>query len=182
MIDGACKKMLFATLLFLTAPAYAQVSAGLIPKPDYDNALSIGLSYGEQIKRDASFVGWTVEYSRAYKGPWYLNASLAWDTEKDRDKNSQTDTYTVIGTVSYAFSSLMNFTAGYGKGIADDDNKNNQMQFTSGDSSVGVALGTRIPVFPRASPYSLGLSISYEYNISENETDYSFDLGLGRGF
>ena len=176
------KRLLFAALFFLTAPVYAQVSAGLIPKPDYDNSVSFGLSYGEQLKRDAEFVGWTIEYSRAYTGPWYLNASLAWDTEKDKDKDKQTDTYTLIGTVSYAFSSLMNITAGYGKGIADDDNKYNQMQFTSGDSSLGVALGTRIPVFPKASPYSLGLSISYEYNVSENETDYSLDLGLGRGF
>jgi hypothetical protein len=73
------------TLLFFIAPVHAQVSAGLLPKPEYDNSLSFGLSYGEQIKRDAEFVGWTVEYSRAYKGPWYLNASLAWDTEKEKD-------------------------------------------------------------------------------------------------
>ena len=169
-----------ATLIFFIAPVHAQVSAGFLPKPDYDNSISFGLSYGEQLKRDADFVGWTVEYSRAYKGPWYLNASLAWDTETAKDK--QTDTYTLIGTVSYAFSPLMNITAGYGKGIANDDNKDKHMQFTNGDSSVGVALGTRIPVFPKSSRYSLGFSASYEYNISENETDISLDLGLGRGF
>lgn len=169
-----------AMLLFFIVPVHAQVSAGLLPKPDYDNSLSFGLSYGEQLKRDADFVGWTVEYSRAYKGPWYLNASLAWDTETEQEK--RTDTYTVIGTVSYAFSPLMNITAGYGKGIADDDNKDKQMKFTSGDSSVGIALGSRLPVFPKSSRYSLGLSVSYEYNISENEPDISLDLGLGAGF
>ena len=120
-----------ATLLFFIVPVHAQVSAGILPKPDYDNAISYGLSYGTQLERDADFVGWTLEYSRAYKGPWYLNASLAWDTEKELDK--QTDSYTLIGTVSYAFSPLMNFTAGYGKGIADTDNKDKQMQFTNGD-------------------------------------------------
>jgi len=173
-------RVCIATLLFFIVPVHAQVGAGFLPKPDYDNAISYGLSYGAQLERDADFVGWSLEYSRAIKGPWYLNGALAWDRETEQNK--QTATYTLIGTVSYAFSRLMNFTVGYGKGIADDDNKDKQMQFSSGDSSVGIALGSRIPVFPESSRYSLGFSVAYEYNISENEPDISLDLAIGLGF
>jgi len=190
----ACKKYFvrrgiilagFIVCITSTLPAYSQIGAPIPPKPSYKNAMSAGISYGFQNKRDAEFVGWTLDYSRKIWGNWVVAGALAWDTETERIENQQDsvkDTYTLVGTIGYSLLPFLTITAGVGKGIADDDNADNKMQFNNGDNHAGIVLGTVIPVFPSASRYSLGFSVAYEYNLSQEESDYSFDLGIGRSF
>jgi long-subunit fatty acid transport protein len=166
-------------------PSYGQIASPIPPKPDYDNSVSLGISYGFQNARDAEFVGWSAEYSRILGGNWILGGALAWDTETERKENQQDsvkDTYTLIATLGYSFAPLVTISAGFGKGIADDDNKDNSMRFNLGDNHVGVVLGIVLPVFPTQSPYSMGFSTGYEYNLSQEESNFSFDLGIGRSF
>ncbi len=173
-------------LYFLTIQSsYSQLTAPIPPKKDYDNSVSAGVSYGFQNNRDAEFYGWTLEYSRSVGNGVIVSGALAWDRESEKLNNQQDkikDSYTLVGTIGYSLNSFLTVAAGLGKGVADNDNKDNSMKLNNGDNHAGVILGTVIPVFPADSLYSLGLSVAYEYNISQKESNYSFDLGIGRSF
>ena len=158
--------------------------------PDYDQTLTPALSYGVVGARSATFAGITVNYGQATSEKWSWSVALAWDNEKskadpppgapDRGKiDKRVNTFTVISTAGYAFHSRWDISFGAGKGIADDDNSGEALEFTSGDWSVGSSLGW---TFWQKQRRRLNLSVSLEYNLSQSEPDVSFDLGYGVSF
>lgn len=173
----------FALLLFDTADA--QIAAPPAISPDRINGVGFGLSYGEQNDKDADFWGLSVDYSRLIHPRWVLGAALTWDEETERNTgqpNKVVQSFTAVGTVSYLLSDLFTLTTGLAKGIANDENSSRSMKFAGGDLATGLAVGYNVPVFPPTSRYSLGVSLSYEYNISAKETSVSADITVGWSF
>ncbi len=164
------------------ADAEAQLSTPPLATANHVNAVGISLSYGEQNEKDADFWGWSADYSRWLNDRWIAGLSLAWDEETERFINrpdKEVRSYTVIGTVSYNLTKSFSLTTGIGYGIANDDNATGTMKFKSGDVSTGLALGYSLPLGAR---HSLGATLSYEFNISDNATSVSADVSLGWRF
>ena len=162
--------------------AEAQISTPPRATADYVNAIGIGLSYGEHNQKDADFWGWSADYSRWLNSRWIAGVTLTWDKETERfvDRPDKVvRSYSVLGTVSYNLTEKFSLTTGLGLEVANDDNNSGTMKFKSGDVSTGLALGYTTLLSER---YSLGASLSYEYNISNNETSVSADVTLGRSF
>ena len=171
--------------ILVTPSVQAGISSPSPPVTPYENAISFGGSYGVIHGRDADFAGWVLEYSRNISVNWVASASLAWDEEIERFSDRPDaiiDTYTLIGVVGYSISPIFVISAGFGKGILDNDNPDMQMEFVDGDSSVGISAGSVLPVFPKGSRFRLGVSLSYEYNLSKSETSTSVDLAISRSF
>ena len=163
----------------------AQVSAPPIPKEVNSNSVGVGVSAGTVVERDANFWGFTLDFSRRTSKQFVVSGSVAWDSETEKfvDKPDNTiKTYTAVGTISYLLNERMSLTTGLGKGFADDDNPEKDMQFNNGALSTGIVFGYATEGFPFFARDSVSLSAAYEYNIDQNETMISFDLAFGWGF
>lgn len=174
-----------ATALVLPSVAGAQIGSPARPAPSYKNAASFGLSYGIQNDRNATFWGWSADYSRDLGSRWFFGAALAWDedTETFDDRPDKVvETYTVIATISYGITRHLAITTGFGKGFADTDNPAGAMRFTNGDLGTGIALGWSTQGPARSSRDSISVSAAFEYNIAQNETSVSFDINYGWSF
>ena len=172
---------LAGTLLVL-ADAGAQIKMPPRATSDYVNAAGFGLSYGEISDREADFWGWSANYSRLLSDRWTAGLSLTWDEETEQfidrpDKSVRS--YNLIGTISYNLTQNFSLTTGLAQGIADDDNATGTIKFKSGNVSTGLSLGYSWPLSKRN---SIGASLAYEYNISENEPSVSIDVSLGWSF
>ena len=183
------RKPLIATAIFLLlvhiSPATAQVSAPPIPQEINSNSVGVGISAGTVVERDANFWGFTLDFARRISNKLVLSGSVAWDSETERFTSKPDNTvksYTAVGTVSYLLTERMSLTTGLGKGFADDDNPDKDMQFSNGDLSTGIVFGYATEGFPFFARDSVSLSAAYEYNIDKNETMISFDLAFGWGF
>jgi len=178
----ALRVAIVAVVLSAFADAEAQISTPPRATADYVNALGIGVSYGEQNEQDADFWGWSADYSRKLNTRWVAGLSLAWDEQTERFVNrpdSVVRTYTLIGSVSYNLTARFSLTTGLGFEIADDDNASGTMKFRNGDVATGLVAGYGWPLSDR---YSVGMSLSYEYNMSKNDTSISVDVSLGWSF
>ena len=171
-----------AVIALMFADAEAQISTPPRVTADYANAVGFGLSYGEQQDREADFWGWSAEYSRLLNETWTAGLSLTWDEETEQfiDRPDTTvRTYALIATFSYNLTPAFSVTTGLAQNIADDDNASGTMKLKSGDISTGLSLGYSWLLNKRN---SIGATLSYEYNISENETAISVDVTLGWSF
>ena len=63
-----------------------------------------------------------------------------------------------------------------GKGFMDTDNPDKKYKFSDGDWSTAIFFGYQIPINLKN---SIGVSASYEYNMSANETSFSIDISYG---
>ena len=172
-------KFLFVLWLFLMLPLFssAQLTANISRNEKHKNFVSLAASYGQVIQREAWFYGFSAEFSRRLdKIPVGLAGSFMWDREKDLEKNKVVSTFTAGITGSYLLSERWSVGMGLGKGFMDTDNKDKNYQFTSGDWSTALFFGYNIPLSLKS---SLGLSASYEYNISGKESSFSIDLSYG---
>ena len=172
-------KYLFVLLLFLLLPLFstAQFSANISRNEEHKSFVSVAASYGQLIQREAWFYGFSGEFSRRLdKLPIGLAGNFMWDKEKDVKKNKVVNTFTAAITGSYLLSGRWSVGTGLGKGFMDTDNKDKNYQFTSGDWSTALFFGYNIPLSLKS---SLGLTASYEYNISAKETSLSIDLSYG---
>ena len=172
-------KYLFVLWLFLLLPLFssAQLSANISRNEEHKNFVSLAASYGQIIQREASFYGFSAEFSHRLDNiPLGLAGSFMWDQENDVEKNKVVSTFTAAITGSYLLSDRWSVGTGLGKGFMDTDNKDKNYQFTSGDWSTALFFGYNIPLSLKS---SLGLSASYEYNISGKETSFSIDLSYG---
>lgn len=180
---------MIATAIFLLlvpiSPTTGQVSAPPIPREINSNSVGVGISAGTVVERDANFWGFTLDFARRISNKLVLSGSVAWDSETERFTSKPDNTvksYTAVGTVSYLLTERMSLTTGLGKGFADDDNPDKDMQFSNGDLSTGIVFGYATEGFPFFARDSVSLSAAYEYNIDKNETMISFDLAFGWGF
>ena len=83
-------------------------------------------------------------------------------------KNSRNiiNTFSFVTTLSYSLTSKISVTTGLGKGFMDDGNSSKSFLFTNGDFSTGIAIGYTLPDVPNIQRELIGLSASYEYNIT----------------
>ena len=169
----------------LSSTAEAQIGAPSRPVAGFKNSASFGLSYGMNNTRDASFWGWTAEYSRQIGGHWFTAGSIMWDRESEdiaSGPDVEVDTFTLAGTIAYGLTDRLSITTGLGKGFADTGNPSGSMRFTSGDLSTGIVLGWATPGLRHFERDSLAFSLAYEYNITQDETTLSFDVSFGWSF
>ncbi len=166
-------------LLACSSMARAQIIAPAIdPEDPEKNIMAAGVSVGTPYLRDAVFWGLSADYTRVIASRWSASFALTYDQEHDRPANrpSKTvNTFTAVGTVNYVLSRLLTLTTGLGKGFLDDDNRDREMRFTSGDLGTGLALGINLPDL-------LGLSVAWEWNITQKEPTVSVDLTFGWSF
>ena len=157
----------------------AQISSNVSRLEDHPGALSLGVSYGGMLERNAEFFGISGEYNRRLnKLPIGLSGSLMWDREEDFDKQKVVETFTAAITGAYLLGSRFSLGTGLGKNFMDTDNPDETYKFTDGDWITAVFGGYQLPISDR---FALGLSLSFEYNISARETSLSVDLAFGLG-
>ena len=174
-------RLLLRTIIYsiMLVPVFAkaQLNANISRDAEKKGFMSLAGSYGQVFERDANFLGFSGEYSqRLNKIPIGIAGSLMWDQEKDLEKDKIVSTFTAAITGSYLLTKRWSVGTGLGKGFMDTDNKDKNYKFTSGDWSTALFFGYQIPLNLKS---SLGLSASYEYNISGNETSFSIDLSYG---
>ena len=181
MFSVSLSKLLFQTImysiLFIPVIATAQLNANISRDAEKKGFVSLAGSYGQVFERDAHFFGFSGEYSRRMnKIPIGIAGSLMWDQETDVKKDKVVGTFTAAITGSYLISKRWSVGSGLGKGFMDTDNTDKNYKFTSGDWSTALFFGYQIPLNLKS---SLGISASYEYNISGKETSFSIDLSYG---
>lgn len=164
-------------LMLIPLWASAQLNANISRNENAKNFISFAGSYGQVFQRDAWFYGFSGEYSwRLNKLPLGIATSIMWDQEKEIPKDKTINTFTGAVTASYLISNRWSVGTGLGKGFMDTENNDNKYKFKNGDWSTALFLGYQIPLNSKS---SLGLSASYEYNMSANETSFSLDLAYG---
>lgn len=169
--------LFFWLLLVFPIGVSAQLNANISRDKEKNNFVSLAASYGQVFQREAWFYGFSGEYSwRLDKIPVGIAGSLMWDREKEVPKNKITDTFTGAVTASYLISDRWSVGTGLGKGFMDTDNPDKNYKFSDGDWSTAIFFGYQIPLNMKS---SLGLSASYEYNMSAKETSFSLDLSYG---
>ena len=169
----------FVLPLFLIMPLLAsgQLTANISRSKEQKSFVSIATSYGQVFQRDAWFYGFSGEYSRRLnKLPIGLAGSFMWDQEKDVKKDKVVSTFTAAVTGSYLISDRWSVGTGLGKGFMDTDNPDKKYKFSDGDWSTAIFFGYQIPINLKN---SIGVSASYEYNMSANETSFSIDISYG---
>lgn len=170
--------LLCALLLLAARQSQAQyIGSAAHNRPEQKQSLAFGPSFGWILDRDAWFWGVAYDYGYRLNDRWSLGLALAFDQETERKKtapNKKVNTFSVIGTVTYALNDYLSLTTGLAQGIVDDDNRRRNFKF-GGDLGTGVALGLN---FPWTDDRSFYLSGAYEYNLSEYEKSISFDFGI----
>ena len=170
-------RIIVCSMLLLPVLVKAQLNANISRDAEKKGFMSLAGSYGQVFERYAHFFGFSGEYSRRLnKVPVGIAGSLMWDQETDVKKDKVVSTFTAAVTGSYLISERWSVGTGLGKGFMDTDNINKNYKFTSGDWSTALFFGYQIPLNIKS---SLGLSASYEYNISGKETSFSIDLSYG---
>ena len=183
LMHRVCLPALLVALLisiFATAASARIRATPRSPDQSFENSIGVGASYGPFLDRDADFWGVAVDYGRLLGGKWATGASLAFDRESDRSATSTktTDTFSAVGTLSYGLGGF-SLTTGLSKGFSDTDNPSGDWAWTDGDWGTGLILGYAIRGLPAAQRWVTTLSAGYEYNMSESESDLSFDVGVG---
>jgi long-subunit fatty acid transport protein len=151
-------------------------------RPEDKHSISYGPSVGWNLDRDAWFWGVAYDYGYVLNDRWSLAAALAFDQEtehRDIVPDKKVNTFTAIGTITYALNDYLSLTTGLGKGFLDDDNSQQRFRFTDGDLGTDLAVGLNFPWTDDRSSY---LSSAYEYNISQKERTLSFDFGIALAF
>ena len=173
--------VLIAILVTCASPATAaaQVSApALDPDSPTSNVISIGASVGSPYTRDAVFWGLSGDYTRVLTARWSVSASLTYDQEHDRPESGpakRVNTLSAVGTINYTVLRGVTLTTGLGQGFLDDDNADRELRFTRGDLSTGIAAGIKLPG-------RWGLSVAWEWNLTQKEPMVSTDLTYGWSF
>ncbi|MCA0933400.1 hypothetical protein LCM02_13135 [Lutimonas saemankumensis] len=171
------KLLLLVSLFLLPCLVWSQFSSNISRNEEKRNLVSLSGSYGEFIERDAWFYGFNGEFSRRLQNiPIGFAGSLMWDQEKDVKKDKIVSTFTAAITGSYLISDRWSVGTGLGKGFMDTNNPEKKYKWADGDWSTALFFGYQIPLNLKS---SLGISASYEYNMSANETSLSIDISYG---
>ena len=168
-------------LLFLGSTAQAGFQLRPI-NPAYSNEIGLGLSYGIKLSKDAMFWGYSPDYVRVLSSDWLLNISFAYDKETETKESKKEVTETWTPSVMFGYQATPTLAIGLGIGHGLFDNKDgagwNSVKFGN-DLSVAIATAVSLWSDDRN---GIAISISLEYNISDNEPSISTDLGYGFSF
>lgn len=180
------KKSLFFILFFFTSTSfYGQLHAPAIAShKGHNSTIGWGISSGIILQRNAYFLGGTLDYSKYINDNFTVTTSLTYDQEREKTKaiDNTTNTFTIIGSVSYTLSKSMVVSTGLAKGFADDDNNEKNIMFANADWSTGVSFGYAFPKINQSQNKIYSISSSLEYNITKSEFSISVDLGIGFSF
>lgn len=180
-LRAAARLILCVSVVWLAGveESAAQISAPAIDRDaPTTNLVSVGASVGTPYRRDAVFWGLSTDYTRVVNPRWSFSAALTYDQEHDRRKDGSSGTvnsFTAVGTVNYTVLSRLTLTTGLGRGFLNDDNPERDLRFTGGDVGTGVAGGVALPG-------RWGLSVAWEWNITQKEPSISVDVTYGWGF
>ena len=140
--------------------------------------VSAGASIGSNYQNDSFFWGLSADYSRLVAERWSVSASVTFDRDREPQpamSDKVVDTYALIVTGNYQFAERWSITTGIARDFADNDNPEEKLKVAWGDWSTGVAFGY-------APNDSVGLSFSWEWNITDREPAISMDVTYQWGF
>ena len=138
----------------------------------HKNAVSVGVSIGTPYLKDASFWGLSADYSRVLSADWSTSASVNYDREterRDTQPDKIVDAYTAVWVINYSLSSRWSLSTGLAQEFMNDDNAESELRFGLGDVSTGISAGF-------SPTNSVGISFSWEWNITESEPSISVDF------
>lgn len=176
-------RSLILTVVLLAVASTAHGQFGMRPvNSAYKNEFGLGLSYGIKLNKDALFVGFAPDYVRVLSEKWLLNVSVAYDedTEIKDSGRAVTETWTPSMMVGYQATSVLAMGLGVGHGIVENKDGAGWDSVKFGKDLSG-ALAFAVSLFSKGR-HGLSLSLSLEYNFSENVSSISTDLGYGFGF
>lgn len=179
--------ILAAAILMISAlDGRAQIVAPPISTPIYKNFFSIGGSAGLPYKQDDTWF-WSVSasYTRLIKMPWSATIGMSFDQGRSNpsgEPKSVVNGFSLFSTINYSFLKVLTASTGFGKVIITDNNDNSDIKFTDGDWITGLALGVSLPDLPFTARDSVGLGVSWLWNINEEEPSLSLDLSIGWSF
>ena len=179
-IRGACLLSAASVLMMTAPPAKAGISAGWVNQDSQlVNSFSVGASVGWPYeKEDAKFWGLNADYTRTFSTNWSASASLTYDQETSRQTGRPTkvvNSFAAVLLVNFALSPRWSLSTGLSQDFLDDDNMDGELQFKLGDVGTGLAVGVSLP-------NSVGLSLAWEWNISESEPSVSVDISYSWEF
>jgi hypothetical protein len=173
--------VLLLGFLLLIAPVhtYGQLR---VPTTGFKNSIGIGGSGGFNLSKDATFVGFAPDYSRALSEHWILNIGAGWDRESEKLEDGTTEvgkSWTGTAALAYSFTRRILGAVGYGREFAKE-NSSGRMAFTGkGDNSIGL-IGAYV-LWTRGR-HDITATASVERNLTQNETTLSFDIGYAISF
>lgn len=171
------KLIVLGSLFLLPSLLWSQFSSNISRNEEKRSFVSFAGSYGEFLERDAWFYGFNGEFSRRLKNiPIGIAGSLMWDQEEDVKNDKIVSTFTAAITGSYLIGNRWSVGTGLGKGFMDTNNSDKNYQWADGDWSTALFFGYQIPLNLKS---GIGISASYEYNMSANETSISLDVSYG---
>jgi len=180
--EGVMRTFVLALFLFLVC-APAQAAMSLRPLPEgHTNEIGMSLSYGIKLDKDALFWGYAPDYVRVFRKKWLLNLSLAYDEETETKNGSQsvTETWTPSAIIGYQVNPRVAVGCGFGHGVVENKSGGGWKSVKFGDDLSG-ALAFACSLWSK-DRHGLALSISLEYNFSDDQTSISTDLGYGWAF
>lgn len=148
----------------------------------YKNEIGLGVSYGIKLDNDASFAGYAPDYLRVLNSKWMLNVSLAYDEETSfkNGTKSVTESWTPSVMLGYQVNTQLAVGAGLGHGLRTNENGAGWKSVEFG-KDLSAAAAVAVSLWQKGR-HGLSLSVSLEYNISDNEASVSTDIGYGWSF
>ena len=154
-----------------------------LPSEGYTNTFGTAVSGGVFLDKDATFWGFSVDYSKVVLKNWIVNFSFAYDKEFSKNKDnveSIVNTITPSLAIGCAFTPKIALGVGLGKGIFDDDNDNKKFRY---NKDGGWTLGLiGVYSFYQNGHHSFDVSGGIERGLTNPETDLTIELGYGYSF
>lgn len=179
--------MRLVLLLLLSLPVMTCdiAEAGFRLRPvvsGYKNEIGVGASYGIKLDNDAWFWGYAPDYVRVLNERWLVNLSIAYDEETEsKDGGTRlTESWTPSVMIGYQVGPKLAVGAGFGHGLRTNEDGSGWKSVSLGDD-LSVAGAFALSIWNNGR-HGLSLSVSLEYNISDNDPSISTDIGYGWSF
>ncbi len=177
---------LLLSFVIVSLTAAAAMAGGFShakPAKGYANVAGGAISGGFGLDNDTWLWGVAADYSRQLTGKWSLNTSLNFDreTESKPDRDTVTDSFSVVIAAGYSLTDKLSLGAGFGHGFLTREHNGGKWNSPKlgDDLATGVSLSY---TFWQKGRLDFSPSTSLEYNIEERVWSLTFDLGLGYSF
>lgn len=152
----------------------------------YKNVFGFGGSVGFPYKQDdVWFWGLNVNYSRVIKMPWSATIGFSYNqtiSKPSGEPKSVINDFNLFSGINYSFFKVLTASTGIGKVVISDNNEKSDLKFTDGDWITGIALGISLPDLPFTERDTVGLGISWIWDITKEQPSLGLDLSLGWSF